>query len=123
VNATDDGTVVGELWDRRQVPRLLGDKRTPTVSISADGRFVAFDTDAILTPADGARTIDTFVRDRLRGRTYLISESQNHFAGNGESNWPSISLDGSLVAFQSRASDLVDGDLHQGRDVFIRAVG
>jgi Tol biopolymer transport system component len=97
-------------------------------SISADGRFVAFDSDASnLVGGDTNREPDVFVRDRKTGKTRRVSvSSAGHQATGGIGGnpiHPSISADGRFVAFDSFASNLVDGDtngLPGGEDVFVR---
>jgi Tol biopolymer transport system component len=90
-------------------------------SISADGRYVAFDSLASnLAPGDANGTTDVFVRDRETGMTEIVSISTADEIGNGSSNWPSISQDGRLVAFSSEASNLVSDDTNGARDTFVR---
>ena len=80
--------------------------------ISADGRFVAFSSNASdLTANDTNTTSDLFVRDLQMGTTTLVSI--NRFgtgSGNNVSFAPVISADGRFVAFQSGASDLTAND-------------
>ncbi|HEX3318105.1 MAG TPA: hypothetical protein VHR88_08805 [Solirubrobacteraceae bacterium] len=89
-------------------------------SISADGRLVAFDSDARLTPgSDGG----VYVRDVVMGQTSLVSRASGaHGApGNGDlSLSPSISADGRFVAFDSDATNLSRADRSDDDDVFVR---
>jgi len=92
-------------------------------SISADGRFVAFDSDASnLVANDTNNSVDTFIHDRQTGATSLVSVDS---AGNQASNnliifgLPKISGDGRFVAFGSAASDLVANDTNGTLDVFV----
>ena len=90
-------------------------------SISADGRFVAFHSDASnLVAGDGNGTSDVFVRDRATGKTRRVSVSSAGAEGNGASYNPSISADGRFVAFESSASNLVAGDGNGTSDIFVR---
>jgi Tol biopolymer transport system component len=92
-------------------------------SISADGRYVAFHSEASnLVPGDTNGRGDIFVRDILEGRTILVSVSSGELEGNGVSSAPSISADGRYVAFQSEASNLVAGDTNALPDVFVRDI-
>jgi len=50
----------------------------------------------------------------------LVSTSGSGVQGNGGSVNPSISADGSMVAFRSFASDLVPGDTNQAPDLFVK---
>jgi Tol biopolymer transport system component len=92
---------------------------TVTPSISADGRFIAFDSDASdLVPGDTNGTKDVFVRDRSTGATERVSVSSSGQQGNGYSQWASISADGRYVAFESGASNLAAGAT--GVNIFVR---
>ena len=95
-------------------------------SISADGRYVAFMSDATnLVPSDSNGVRDIFVRDRLNGVTQRLSISSAGAQSNGDSHYPSISADGRYVAFQSSATNLVPGDTNAVSDIFLhdRQVG
>ncbi|MDD5276865.1 MAG: hypothetical protein PHR16_12385 [Methylovulum sp.] len=90
-------------------------------SISADGRFVAFVSDASdLVAGDTNDTLDIFVHDRLTRQTTRVSVASNGQQGNKASfNSPSISADGRFVAFDSYASNLVAGDTNDAFDIFV----
>jgi Tol biopolymer transport system component len=90
-------------------------------SISADGRYVAFQSDATnLVPSDTNAASDIFVRDRQLGLTERVSIDSAGAQANGNSYYPSISADGRYVAFQSYATNLVPGDTNEASDVFVR---
>ena len=81
-------------------------------SISADGRFVAFASDATnLVPGDTNNRTDVFLRDRDLGTTVLLSRATGLGApvANGPSLMPRISADGRFVSFRSSANNLVAG--------------
>ena len=83
----------------------------PCCSVSGDGRYVVFVSDASnLVPgqADANDARDVFLRDLNLGTTTLVSHSTGSplRAGNGESFYPTVSADGRYVAFQSAATDL-----------------
>ncbi len=89
-------------------------------SISADGRFVAFESFATnLVRGDTNGREDVFVHDRQTGRTTRVSIRSTGRQGNGDSSGPSISADGRFVAFQSEATNLVRGDENGMEDVFV----
>ena len=90
-------------------------------SISANGRFVAFESPAPdLVKGDRNQAVDVFLRDRKRGQTTLLSVSSEGEQGNSESSFPAISANGRFVAFSSLASNLVGGDRHNTADTFVR---
>ncbi len=90
-------------------------------SLSSDGRYVAFASDATnLVPNDFNGSTDIFVRDRKENTMQLVSVSSLEVASNGPSEHPSISDDGSIVAFESRADNLAIPDLNRVRDIFVR---
>ena len=72
-------------------------------SISADGRFVAFHSDATnLVVNDTNDTRDVFVRDLQEGVTTRVSVSSTGSQATGGSSSPFISADGRYVLFASR---------------------
>jgi len=90
-------------------------------SISADGRYVAFESFATnLTAGDTNRYRDVFVHDLQTGETTRVSVGRDGEQADSESFHPSISADGRFVAFDSPASNLVFGDTNDIHDVFVR---
>jgi Tol biopolymer transport system component len=90
------------------------------LSLSADGRFVAFRSDARnLGPLDFNGTWDVFVRDRVAGTTEMVSVASDGLQGNGASRYSCISGDGALVVFYSDATDLVPSDSNACTDIFL----
>ena len=89
--------------------------------ISADGRFVAFASEASnFVAGDVPGTADVFVRDRRTGTTELISRGTDGFPAGGGSVAPSISADGRFVAFRSFSDRLVpDGNPNFFDHVFV----
>jgi Tol biopolymer transport system component len=95
-----------------------GHSRAP--SLSADGRFVAFESRALsLVPGDTNAESDIFVRDRQSGTTERVSVATGGAEGAGPSREPSISADGRFVAFTSTAPNLVPNDVNGAADVFV----
>jgi len=89
-------------------------------AISADGRHVAFSSQASnLVDGDGNGTWDVFVHDRQTGVTERVSVDGASREANNASWGPAISADGRYVAFWSYASNLVDGDMNGTWDVFV----
>lgn len=99
-----------------------GDGDSTRPSISGDGRFVAFASEATnLTADDTSNLRDVFVRDMLRGTTALVSTNAlGNGGGDSTSSGPSISADGRFVAFESQATNIVAGDTSDITDVLVR---
>jgi len=90
-------------------------------AMTPDGRFVIFTSLASnLVTDDTNGQIDVFLRDRQLGTTELMSRASDGTLGNNDSNFPTISADGHFVAFQSRAINLVPGDINGMTDVFVK---
>lgn len=88
-------------------------------SISADGRFVAFESDASnLVPDDVNYNTDVFVHDRLTGLTNRVSNTTTP-GYQGDSINPTISADGRFVAFESQSAWLVPEDTDSYADIFV----
>jgi extracellular elastinolytic metalloproteinase len=98
-----------------------GNRASRLPAISADGRFVAFESAASnLVPGDDNGVVDVFVRDREAGTTERVSIDSSGQEGNGRSDSAAISGNGEVVAFQSAASNLVAGDADGTQDIFVR---
>ncbi|MEG4087977.1 calcium-binding protein [Microcoleus sp. Pol12B4] len=96
----------------------------PNISISPDGRFVAFESTASnLVPGDTNNDRDIFVRDLLTNTTTRVSVDSAGNQGNNGSFAPSISANGRRVAFDSAASNFVPGDTNNIPDVFVFDMG
>ena len=63
---------------------------------------------------------DVFVHDTADGTTTLVSVNSAGVAGNDRVEDASISGDGRYVAFQSPASNLVEGNTNGTSDIFVR---
>jgi Tol biopolymer transport system component len=88
--------------------------------ISADGRFVAFDSEASnLVAGDSNDTYDIFVFDRVTRVTEMVSVSGDGTYANDLSADPAISADGRFVSFTSMASNLVADDTNDTFDIFV----
>ncbi len=97
-----------------------GDNNSNFPSISGDGRYVAFESDASnLVDDDFNGKTDVFVHDLLTATTTRVSVDLAGVQGNGNSNAPSMSADGKSVTFQSDADNLVAGDTNTAPDIFV----
>jgi len=92
-------------------------------AISADGRFVAFDSYASnLVANDNNNGSDLFVRDRVAGTTERIDVSSSGLQSFGRTRCWAISEDGRFVVVQAdpNVSQLVAGDTNDDYDVIVR---
>jgi Tol biopolymer transport system component/uncharacterized membrane protein len=91
-------------------------------ALSADGRFLAYSTYATnLVAGDANGGCDGVVYDRTTGSLYRVTAPVTG-AATGEAGAAGLALsgDGTLVAFESPATNLVAGDTNNRRDVFVR---
>jgi Tol biopolymer transport system component len=102
------------------------DDAVTSLSLSADGRHVAFSSpDGRLVGSDQNQADDVFVRDAVGGATEIISRREATMipeAGDGFTALGprSVSADGRWAAFASAADDLVLNDTNRQPDVFVR---
>jgi Tol biopolymer transport system component len=99
-----------------------GDRSSSAPAISADGREVVFLSDATNLSAEDASVRGVFVRDLVAGTTTLASRATGAAGApaSGLSLSPSISADGSRVAFTTGSPNLSDEDADAATDVFVR---
>ena len=102
-----------------------GNERSEMPAISADGRYVAFDSDATnLVPDDRNRMSDVFVHDRRTGVTERVSVATGGKEGDGASQLPAISANGKVIAFESFAHNIVYKPLEDTTtDVYVHERG
>jgi Tol biopolymer transport system component len=97
-----------------------GNSNSFSPSISGDGLYVAFASRASnLVVDDTNGSDDIFVHDTVTATTTRVSVDSAGVEGNSNSFRPSISGDGRYVAFASRASNLVAGDINGSDDIFV----
>ena len=107
------------------------------VAISADGRFVVFESKAtnlvsgsLSSSESSAGPMNLFVRDLCNGtnapsgctaHTEAVSlDSSNELASGGDSGFATISADGRFIAFASSAANLAAGEKGLGSQIFVR---
>jgi hypothetical protein len=132
--------VIGETAEESMSDVFVHDRRTSTTTqvsvssdevpgngwsdhsaVSADGRYVAFESKAAnLVDGDTNEASDIFVRDLQTGLTERISVASDGSQSDAGSRDVSISANGSIVVFTSRATNLVSGDTNGAGDIFIR---
>ena len=97
-----------------------GDAASANAEISADGRYAVFASAAKnLGGGPVAVGYNIFRKNLLTDAVDLISAGLDGAAADGDSSAPSMSADGSRVAFQSYASNLVADDTN-GDDIFVK---
>ncbi len=90
-------------------------------AVSAEGTRVAFYSSSTnLSPDDTDSTRDAYVKDLTTGAVFLASINGNGVKGNGINSANDISADGTHVAFQSKATNLVPGDTDIEYDVYVK---
>lgn len=100
-----------------------GNANSHIASISADGRYVVFQSLAsTLISYDNNNFSDIFIHYRYVGITELVSITSNGGQGNSHSTRPAISADGNYVVFQSLASNLIQDDNNARSDIFFRKI-
>ena len=114
-------------------PGELGDGPSTNPAISADGRFVAFLSEAAnLVEVDANDKRDVFVRDLVTNTTTRVSINDEEIEGDEDSGPviapatqpvpPDISDDGNVIVFTSAATNLVEDDTNEQEDVFAHDV-
>jgi len=88
--------------------------------ISADGRWVVFQTASAGFGEDGNDFQDIYLHDLLTRRTKRVSVAPLGSEPDGPSFIPRISADGRFVAFESLAKNLAGKDPNRSLDVFVR---
>lgn len=95
-------------------------------AVSGDGRYVTFysHADNLIDVDNNGTATDVFLHDLQTGATTLVSKSVMGEQGNWYSSSPAINEDGSVIAFESAATNLVSSG-YDGwtRDVFVRYTG
>jgi len=101
---------------------VFGSSGLSSLSISSNGQYVAFYSDAAGLATNAAWGIrNIFVHNFASGSNVLVSVSADGLAaGNSGSFDPAISGDGRYVAFASYATNLVANDTNNAEDVFVR---
>jgi Tol biopolymer transport system component len=91
--------------------------------VSATGRFVVYGSQASnLTPQDSNGTSDVFRYDRTTGQTSLVSINSFGVQGSAGSGGPSVSMDGTLIAFLSGSDNLAANDQNLAQDAFVHDI-
>ena len=131
-DTNDDADVfVRDLWNsttRRASVSSTGEQAngglSGPVTLSGDGRYLVFESDATnLVPDDTNGLDDVFRRDLQSGTTVRVNVSTSGAQANSLTyNTSALSGDGVVVGFTSMATNLVVGDSNLREDVFVRNV-
>lgn len=126
---TSNGARDVYLWNRQtgvttRVSRTAGGASphgsSDDPSISADGRYVTYDSGAAnIVPDDTNTDWDVFLWDRLTNATTKISQAAGGAGANGGSTRASISADGRFISYSSSAANIIPGDTNDEHDVFV----
>jgi cysteine-rich repeat protein len=105
---------------------VQGNGDSSAAALAASAALVAFESLATnLVPGDTNGVADVFVRDLTAGVTSRVSVASDGTQANARSGKAVMSADGSLVAFESLATNLVPDDSNGASDIFVhdRATG
>jgi Tol biopolymer transport system component len=99
-------------------PAAIASSDSP--AISPDGRFIAYRSYArVIVPNDSVPAANVFIYDRVNNATAVASVDLDGNSTAGDNSLkPAFSADGSTLAFESWASDLVTNDFNGGSDIF-----
>ncbi len=97
---------------------VLGSSFSPV--ISADGKFIAYESSANLVSGDTNDKRDIYLFDVEAGVNVLASIDNAGTQGNRDSREAAISADGKQLAFVSEADNLVADDSNVREDIFLR---
>ena len=86
---------------------------------SEEGRYVAFVSWTKGFAGNDGKFRQVFWRDRNTGETKLISTAPNGSPADADCHLPTMSADGQVVVFESKAANLVAGDNNNRKDIFL----
>ncbi|MEA2025094.1 MAG: calcium-binding protein, partial [Chloroflexota bacterium] len=96
-----------------------GDSEGP--AISASGRFIVFASGAHnLIDGRWLPSWQIYLRDRAKGRTFLVSKNSAGGRANDMSFNPEISADGRYVVFESNATNLTGKGTKGAQQIYLR---
>jgi Tol biopolymer transport system component len=90
-----------------------------TADLSADGHLAAIETALPTGPDDTNAADDIVLVDLATGASRPATRSLSGCQGNGDSGDPTLSRDGSTIAFTSEADDLVGSNNHRISNVYV----
>jgi hypothetical protein len=111
VNRSTDNKILGTYYESF-TPVIGGTEKD-------EGRYLAFGSSVKGMDGSTGKYRQIFWRDRITGKTKLISKSANGEEANGSCHTPAISADGKTVAFESYATNLSGSDNNGARDIYV----
>ena len=97
------------------------DAASDNAAISADGRYVVFQSGAgNLVAGDDNVSLDVFRKDMLSGAITRVSTGPDGARGSGDARDASVSADGRYVAFVSEVDGLLANDANSAADVLVK---
>jgi hypothetical protein len=100
-----------------------GNLESYDASLSADGRLLAFSSNATnLIVGDNNGSGDIYLRDLQTGVVTRLSNPVGGGEADSHSFWPTLTPDGRWCVFRSEASNLVAGDTNNSMDAFVCAI-
>jgi hypothetical protein len=127
-DTNDEGDIFLHDWQTGQTSLVSvssegvqGNGNSSSLSISADGRYIAFGSAASnLVSGDTNNAWDVFVHDQQTGETVRVSIASDGTEANGGSGgWTTISANGRFIAFGSTANNLIDGGTNNYNHIFV----
>ena len=98
-----------------------GDNASIHAALSADGKYVLFDSVASnLVSDDTNGVMDLFMHNLLTHETIRVSMAFDGAEGNDSSRFPTIASHGCAMAFASNANNLVPNDTNNFQAIFVR---
>ena len=98
-----------------------GNAVSSQASLSADSRFLAFTSQANnFSETDSSANQDIYIKNLQTGQLVWASATAQNSQSNGDSQHPSLSGNGNLVAFDSLASNLSGIDTNNKSDIFLK---
>ncbi|MFK8112089.1 MAG: S8 family serine peptidase [Rubripirellula sp.] len=115
----DRETRTNELISRNTLG-IQADSASGSPSISADGKFVAFDSTATnLVAGDTNAVGDIFLYNRELNSIERVTLVGANVEANGSSRTPSVNADGNFVAFSTAATNFAIDDANGFRDIYV----
>lgn len=98
---------------------VYGNAGSSGAVISGNGKYICFNSDATNLTTDTLHSqTNVFVRKLATGQTSLVSKSTTGIAGNGNSDWSTISGDGRVISYASYSTNLISAGTDGTRQIY-----